>query len=40
MRLKTRQIKFYCTEERYNFLQSIKVRKSASTQSLMNEALN
>jgi hypothetical protein len=37
---KPRQIKFYCTEEKFELFQSIKIRRRASTQELMTEALD
>ncbi|HAX44825.1 MAG TPA: hypothetical protein DCY80_19980 [Solibacterales bacterium] len=39
MRDKPRQIKFYCTEDQFQRLQNLKVLRHATTQELMNEAL-
>jgi hypothetical protein len=39
MRLKIKQIKFYCTEEYFKLLQSVKVRRGSTIQRLMEEAV-
>ncbi len=40
MRKKTRQIKFYCSEEQFKALQTLKAQRNVSTQQLMAEALD
>ncbi|MEN6532505.1 MAG: hypothetical protein ABFD89_02520 [Bryobacteraceae bacterium] len=40
MRQKTRQIKFHCSEEQFEALQTIKLEWNISTQQLMTEALD
>jgi hypothetical protein len=39
MRLKIKQIKFYCTEENFKLLQSVKVRQRSTIQRLMEGAV-
>ncbi len=40
MRQKTRQIKFYCSEEQFQTMQTAKLRRNVSTQQFMTDALS